>query len=69
MREAHAASVSLPSFGSASPACALPRSRRGYFVGAAVGGAALAVGGYGTLGFAFAALFVGAAIPHLVPLR
>ena len=41
----------------------------GYFVGAAVGGAALAVGGYGMLGFAFAALFVGAAIPHLVPLR
>ena len=41
----------------------------GYFVGAAVGGTALAVGGYGTLGFAFAALFVGAAIPHLVPLR
>jgi DHA1 family inner membrane transport protein len=41
----------------------------GYFVGAAVGGAALAVGGYGTLGLAFAALFVAAAIPHLVPLR
>ena len=41
----------------------------GYFVGAALGGAALAVGGYGTLGLAFAALFVGAAIPHLVPLR
>ena len=41
----------------------------GYFVGAAVGGAALAIGGYGTLGLAFAALFVGAAIPHLVPLR
>ena len=41
----------------------------GYFVGAAVGGAALAVGGYGTLGLAFAALFVGAAVPHLVPLR
>ena len=42
----------------------------GYFVGAAVGGAALAVGGgYGTLGVAFAALFVGAAVPHLVPLR
>ena len=41
----------------------------GYFVGAAVGGAALAIGGYGTLGFAFAALFVGAAIPHVVPLR
>lgn len=41
----------------------------GYFVGAAVGGAALAVGGYGTLGLGFAALFVGAAIPHLLPLR
>ncbi|HUG65780.1 MAG TPA: MFS transporter [Gaiellaceae bacterium] len=41
----------------------------GYFVGAAVGGAALAVGGYGTLGLAFAALFVGAAIPHVLPLR
>ncbi len=40
----------------------------GYFVGAALGGAALAVGGYGTLGLAFAALFVGAAIPHLLPL-
>ena len=39
----------------------------GYFVGAAVGGAALAVGGYGTLGLAFAALFVGAAVPHLWP--
>jgi predicted MFS family arabinose efflux permease len=41
----------------------------GYFVGAAVGGAALALGGYGVLGLAFAVLFVGAAIPHLVPLR
>ncbi|HET8969187.1 MAG TPA: hypothetical protein VFN06_07145, partial [Gaiellaceae bacterium] len=41
----------------------------GYFVGAALGGFALAVGGYGTLGLAFAALFAGAAIPHLVPLR
>jgi predicted MFS family arabinose efflux permease len=41
----------------------------GYFVGAAVGGAALAVGGYGVMGAAFAALFVGAAVPHLVPLR
>ena len=41
----------------------------GYFVGAAVGGAALAIGGYGVLGLAFAVLFVGAAIPHLVPLR
>jgi predicted MFS family arabinose efflux permease len=41
----------------------------GYFVGAAVGGVALAAGGFGALGLAFAALFVGAAIPHLVPLR
>ena len=41
----------------------------GYFVGAAVGGVALAGGGYPSLGLAFAALFVGAAIPHLVPLR
>lgn len=41
----------------------------GYFVGAAVGGVALAAGGFGVLGVAFAALFVGAAIPHLVPLR
>ena len=41
----------------------------GYFVGAAVGGLALAAGGYALLGLAFAALFVGAAIPHLVPLR
>jgi len=41
----------------------------GYFVGAAVGGVALALGGYGVLGLAFAVLFVGAAIPHLVPLR
>jgi len=41
----------------------------GYFVGAAVGGIALASGGYSWVGLAFAALFVGAAIPHLVPLR
>lgn len=41
----------------------------GYFVGAAVGGIALAAGGYSLVGTAFAALFVGAAIPHLVPLR
>jgi DHA1 family inner membrane transport protein len=41
----------------------------GYFIGAAVGGAALAVGGYTTLGFAFAALFAAAAVPHIVPLR
>jgi DHA1 family inner membrane transport protein len=41
----------------------------GYFVGAAIGGIALASGGYSLVGLAFAALFVGAAIPHLVPLR
>jgi DHA1 family inner membrane transport protein len=41
----------------------------GYFVGAAIGGIALASGGYSLVGAAFAALFVGAAIPHLVPLR
>jgi predicted MFS family arabinose efflux permease len=39
----------------------------GYFVGAAIGGAALASGGYTALGFAFAALFVAAALPHLLP--
>jgi MFS transporter, DHA1 family, inner membrane transport protein len=39
----------------------------GYFVGAAVGGAALAAGGYEMLGLAFAALFVGAAVPHVWP--
>jgi DHA1 family inner membrane transport protein len=39
----------------------------GYFVGAAVGGAALAAGGYDALGLAFAALFAGAAIAHLWP--
>ncbi len=37
----------------------------GYFVGAGMGGIALSVGGYGALGLAFAALFMGAAIPHL----
>jgi DHA1 family inner membrane transport protein len=41
----------------------------GYFVGAAVGGIALATGGYALLGAAFAGLFVAAAIPHLLPLR
>jgi predicted MFS family arabinose efflux permease len=41
----------------------------GYFVGAAVGGIALASGGYSLVGLAFATLFLGAAIPHLVPLR
>jgi predicted MFS family arabinose efflux permease len=39
----------------------------GYFVGAAVGGAALAIGGYTTLGLVFSALFVGATVPHLFP--
>jgi predicted MFS family arabinose efflux permease len=39
----------------------------GYFVGAAVGGVALAVGGFTALGLAFAALFVGATIPHALP--
>ena len=39
----------------------------GYFVGAAVGGVALASGGYGAVGAAFAALFVAAAVPHLRP--
>jgi predicted MFS family arabinose efflux permease len=39
----------------------------GYFLGAAVGGIALADGGYTALGLAFAALFVGAAVPHLLP--
>ena len=41
----------------------------GYFVGAAVGGVALASSGYGALGLAFAALFAGAAILHVLPLR
>jgi predicted MFS family arabinose efflux permease len=41
----------------------------GYFVGAAAGGIALAAGGYSLVGLAFAALFVSAAIPHVVPLR
>jgi len=41
----------------------------GYFVGAAAGGAALASGGYTEVGFAFALLFLGAAVPHLIPLR
>jgi predicted MFS family arabinose efflux permease len=39
----------------------------GYFVGAAVGGAALAAGDYPALGLAFAVLFAGAAVPHLRP--
>ncbi|HWQ23483.1 MAG TPA: MFS transporter [Gaiellaceae bacterium] len=37
----------------------------GYFVGAAVGGAALAVGGYPALGLALGCLFAAAAVPHL----
>jgi predicted MFS family arabinose efflux permease len=41
----------------------------GYFVGAALGGLALAGWGYSAVGLAFAILFVGAAVPHLVPLR
>jgi predicted MFS family arabinose efflux permease len=41
----------------------------GYFVGAAIGGIALATGGYALLGAAFAGLFVAAALPHLLPLR
>jgi predicted MFS family arabinose efflux permease len=41
----------------------------GYFVGGAVGGLALAAGGYSALGLAFGGLFVAAAVPHLVPLR
>jgi DHA1 family inner membrane transport protein len=39
----------------------------GYFVGAAVGGAALGAGGYPGLGLALGSLFVAATIPHLVP--
>ena len=39
----------------------------GYFLGAAVGGLALAAGGYRALGLALSALFVGATVPHLVP--
>ena len=39
----------------------------GYFLGAAVGGLALAAGGYRALGFALSALFVGATVPHLLP--
>lgn len=41
----------------------------GYFVGAAVGGLALAAGGYTALGLAFAILFVGATVPHVWPSR
>jgi predicted MFS family arabinose efflux permease len=39
----------------------------GYFVGAAVGGLALAAAGYTGLGLAFAVLFLAAAVPHLLP--
>lgn len=39
----------------------------GYFLGAAVGGLALAAGGYRALGLALSALFVGATVPHLLP--
>lgn len=38
----------------------------GYLVGAAGGGAALAVGGYGALGFTLAALYVGGAVAYVV---
>jgi DHA1 family inner membrane transport protein len=41
----------------------------GYFVGAAVGGAALALGGYAALGLTMALLFAGATVPHLLPAR
>jgi predicted MFS family arabinose efflux permease len=39
----------------------------GYFVGAAVGGVALAAGGYSSVGMAFAGLFVCATLPHVWP--
>jgi predicted MFS family arabinose efflux permease len=39
----------------------------GSFVGAAVGGAALAAGGFTAAGFAFGALFAAGAVPHLLP--
>jgi DHA1 family inner membrane transport protein len=39
----------------------------GSFVGAAVGGAALALGGFTAVGWTFAVLFAAAAVPHLVP--
>ena len=41
----------------------------GYFVGAAVGGLALAFGGYSALGVALALLFAAATVPHLLPQR
>ena len=37
----------------------------GSFIGAAVGGMALAIGGFTAAGLAFAALFAAAALPHL----
>lgn len=40
----------------------------GYLIGAAVGGAALAAGGYRALGLTFATLFLLAAAPHLLAL-
>ena len=39
----------------------------GAFVGAAVGGAALAAGGFTTAGIAFGVLFAAGAVPHLLP--
>jgi DHA1 family inner membrane transport protein len=39
----------------------------GSFVGAAVGGAALAAGGFTAAGLAFGALFAAGAVPHLLP--
>jgi predicted MFS family arabinose efflux permease len=39
----------------------------GYFVGAAIGGLALAIGGFPALGLTLGGLFVGATIPHLLP--
>ncbi|CAN5745908.1 hypothetical protein BH20ACT14_BH20ACT14_05310 [soil metagenome] len=39
----------------------------GYFLGAAVGGLALAAGGYRALGLALSAMFVAGTTPHLLP--
>lgn len=41
----------------------------GYLLGAAAGGAALAAGGYGALGIMLGALYLGAAVPHLLASR
>ena len=41
----------------------------GYFLGAALGGAALAAGGYGALGLVLGGLFAAATLPHLLPER